>query len=113
MTSSSKPSGETYFPLHIGAVSPLAGAEKVQSSGAVRQSRPRRRGETEGGAEMILTLAGVSGYAVDLSRLPQGSVLFSEHDGAVSQSTADRRMFSGSKSVYSDLQGGRFVCVGG
>lgn len=56
---------------------------------------------------MILTLAGVSGYAVDLSRLPQGGVLYSEHDGAVSQSTADRRMFSGSKSVYSDLQGGR------
>ncbi len=45
----------------MGAVSPLAGAEKVKPAGAVRESRPGRRGEAERRTEAILTLAGVGG----------------------------------------------------
>lgn len=69
----------------MGAVSSLAGAEKVQSAGAVRESRPGRWGEAEGRTETILTLAGVSGYTVDLSRLPQGGVLDSPHNRPISK----------------------------
>lgn len=69
----------------MGAVSPLACAEEVQSTATIRQSCPGRRGQAEGGAKTILTLAGLDGYTVDLSRLPQGGVLDSEHNRLVSQ----------------------------
>lgn len=74
-----KPSCYTHFPLHMGAVTPLSGAEKVQSARAITEGRPGRRGEAEGRAKTILTLADVSGYTVDLSGLPQGGVLDSQH----------------------------------
>lgn len=69
----------------MGAVSPLACAEEVQSTATIRQSCPGRRGQAEGGAKTILTLAGLDVYTVDLSRLPQGGVLNSEHNRPVSQ----------------------------
>lgn len=75
----------TYFPLHVGAVSPLAGAEEEESAGAVSQSCPGGRGEAEGGAETVLAPAGLPHYTVDLSRLPQGGVLNSEHNRPTSQ----------------------------
>lgn len=68
----------------MGAVPPLAGAEKVQSAGAVWESCPGCRGEAEGRTETILTLAGVRGYTVDLSRLSQGGVLESQQNRALS-----------------------------
>lgn len=69
----------------MGAVSPLAGAEKVQSAGAIWESRPGRRGEAEGRTETVFTLAGVSSYTVDFSWLSQGSVLESQQNRALSQ----------------------------
>lgn len=69
----------TYFPLHMWAVSPLAGAEEVESAAAIRESCPGRWGEAEGGAQTILTLAGFCIYPKDLSRLSQSRVLDSRH----------------------------------
>lgn len=68
-------SPSTYLPLGVGAVSPLAGAEEVESAGAVGESRPGGGGEVERRTEAVLALARVGGYTVELYWLPQGGVL--------------------------------------
>lgn len=69
----------THFPFHMRAVSPLAGAKKIQPSHAIRKSCPGCRGEAEGRTNTIFTLTGISGHMVDFSWFPQGSVLKSQH----------------------------------
>ena len=81
----------TYFPLRVGALSSLASAEEVQSAGAVRESSPGRGGEAERGAETILELTWVSGYTVNLSRLPQGNVLDSQHSRDMGQNCVQEK----------------------
>lgn len=57
------------------AVSSLAGAQEEQSAVAIAQSSPGGGGEAEGGADAVLTPAGLSRYTEDLSGLGEGSVL--------------------------------------
>lgn len=68
----------THFPFHMRAVSPLASAKQIQSAVAIWKSCPGCWGETEGRTHTLLTLMG-SGYTVDFSWFPQGSVLKSQH----------------------------------
>lgn len=65
----------TYFPFHVGAVSPLAGTEEVQSATPIGERRPCGWGEAKGGTHTVLHHAGVLGQAKDLSGLPKGRVL--------------------------------------
>lgn len=69
----------------MGTVSSLASAEEVQSAGAVRESSPGRWGEAEGRTETTLTFAGLSRYTENLSWLPQGSILDTQHNRSISQ----------------------------
>lgn len=69
----------THFPFHMRAISPLASAKKIQSAHAIRKSCPSCWSEAERHTHTIIMLTGISGYTVDFSWFPQGSVLKSQH----------------------------------
>lgn len=68
----------TCLPFHVGAVSPLACTEEVESATAVGERRPCGWSEAEGGTHAVFHPAEIFVQAKDLSGLPEGRVLLGD-----------------------------------